>query len=1100
MIIHQFHSGTGKHDAVTNELLRIQRTLRRLGHESTVFAEHIDPALHGTVRPHRELERAACDLLIVHHSMGHGVMDLISRLPHRKVLRYHNITPAHFFGSIPAVAHGCQLGRDQLATLRAHVEAAWPCSTYNGIELAQLGYQNITVLPYAAEVPEVRVLERARARGRAPHWLFVGRFVYNKRQDDLIRLLAAYNRAHPQRPATLVLIGNDIVFPDYAEHIRSMIDEHGVREHVNWIGPASDEVLWEWYRKADLFVSMSEHEGFCVPVVEALAHGLPVVAYSGGAIAETMGDSGLALFHKELDVWIDVVYRAVEDDETRRRLTDQAVQIKSRFGSELFREQLERVLHALDVPRSARRSVLWEGPFETSYSLAFVNRQSARAWDAMDDWQVALRPSEGPGDYEPKLEHLLKYPDETAMWLRGLDDERPDVHVRYMYPPRTTGMRGKTNILYWAWEEGGIPAEWIHDFNRDLDGIAVPSAFVRDALVNNGIAVPVRVIPHGVVKDAEVEVFELPQPAAGFSFLHVSSAFPRKGVDVLLEAYFESFTAKDDVALVLKTFPNPHNDVAEQLTRLRKKHRSHPRVIHLDCDLPRAELLGLFELADAFVAPSRGEGFGLPIAEAMKNEVPVIVTDAGGHRQFCNEENSWLVASHPEPADTHLSRDGSTWFEPDPEALGRLLRWHYEHAKSPERAKRVSRARRDVDALTWEATAAGLADFATELSTRRVPRVAMVTTWNVRCGLATYSKYLMEHVEPGLCEWRVFADRAEADDSYEVQPVQRCWDQLGSHQSYAELGKALDAWEPDVVHFQFNYGLFQLEDWSELMHSLSVKGCRVFATLHATKPVEAGDRTLHLGLAEKGLRAANAVIVHAPADRETVREFVDCNIEVIPHGSLTFRDEAVVEVRRELGLEPASPVVSTFGFLLPPKGILELIDAVAALRNAHPNIVLLGLCSLYPAPESEHYYSECLRRIDDLGIQNSVRLITDYLPEDVIMKLLHASDVVAMPYTRSGESASGALRFPLASGRPVITTDLPIFDVVRDCTHSVAPADAEALAQGIQELLNDPKRAAELVQRSLEKTRSEAWERVSAEHVERYTQGARQYRGRAMIG
>jgi glycosyltransferase involved in cell wall biosynthesis len=129
---------------------------------------------------------------------------------------------------------------------------------------------------------------------------------------------------------------------------------------------------------------------------------------------------------------------------------------------------------------------------------------------------------------------------------------------------------------------------------------------------------------------------------ATFSFLHISSCFPRKGVDCLLSAWGQAFSQADPVKLIIKTFDNPHNDIADQLERHRAR-ADYPEVELIEADYSQEQMRQLYRQADAFVAPSRAEGFGMPMAEAMMFGLPVIVTAHGGHTDFCNDDTAWLV-------------------------------------------------------------------------------------------------------------------------------------------------------------------------------------------------------------------------------------------------------------------------------------------------------------------------------------------------------------------------------------------------------------------------------------------------------------------------
>src|ERR1700728_3990908 len=140
-----------------------------------------------------------------------------------------------------------------------------------------------------------------------------------------------------------------------------------------------------------------------------------------------------------------------------------------------------------------------------------------------------------------------------------------------MPPPRVIDTPGGITCDYFGWEESRIPDAMVADFNAYLDGVGVMSEFVRDVLRDSGVNIPIRVVANGVEPPDPTATVEAPELRGlrGCTFLHISSAFPRKGVDVLLRSYFDAFDGESDVTLVLKTFPNPHNEVGDLLERLR---------------------------------------------------------------------------------------------------------------------------------------------------------------------------------------------------------------------------------------------------------------------------------------------------------------------------------------------------------------------------------------------------------------------------------------------------------------------------------------------------------------------------------------------------
>ena len=364
------------------------------------------------------------------------------------------------------------------------------------------------------------------------------------------------------------------------------------------------------------------------------------------------------------------------------------------------------------------RRIRIEGPWDSSYSLALVNRELALALDAAGN-EVSLWHTDGMGDTPPSPELLMRCPQVAVMEQRFCAAASVDVTLRNLYPPRTLGLRGLDRIIGpYGWEESAFPAEWIEGFNRRATAVLCLSDDVRAVLKANGLQIPA--VTTGLVADFILRTPALPPPGVELELppqprlLHVSSGFPRKGVDVLLQVMTQ---LPETVSLVIKTFPNPHQRVAALLAELGYLRvgcaddanesegwpvyggewyvRGRQQVLLINADWPTECLRWLYESCDMLVAPSRGEGFGLPLAEAMLLGLPVVTTERGGQRDFCLPESAWLVACDAVPAHTHLDLPGSCWWEPRPESLRSAIE-QVLSAPSALRQARTDRARQQV--------------------------------------------------------------------------------------------------------------------------------------------------------------------------------------------------------------------------------------------------------------------------------------------------------------------------------------------------------------------------------------------------------------------
>jgi glycosyltransferase involved in cell wall biosynthesis len=341
--VHQFHSGSATGDAITNSMLLVQRTLRGLGYDSEIFVEHRDPALADRLFEVTDLPRHNDYVLIVHHSIGYDICDRIAALPVNKVLMYHNITPPEFLKDAPALADYAALGRAQLDLLRGKVVSALADSEYNVEELLAAGFDSPVACPFLFDVDELLAKAGTR-RDHSPDApftvLFVGRIVSSKGQADLVDAFAEFCQRY-RAPARLALVGR-IAKPDdpYLVEIKQRIAQHGLGDSVILTGAVSQEELRRWYAASDVYVSLSLHEGFGVPLVEAMASGIPVIAWPAGAVASTLGGAATLLAAREPAV------AATAINDIARDRDGYAEQVARQFRS-LDRFRLNKVIPIL---------------------------------------------------------------------------------------------------------------------------------------------------------------------------------------------------------------------------------------------------------------------------------------------------------------------------------------------------------------------------------------------------------------------------------------------------------------------------------------------------------------------------------------------------------------------------------------------------------------------------------------------------------------------------------------------------------------------------------------------------------------------------------
>jgi glycosyltransferase involved in cell wall biosynthesis len=704
--------------------------------------------------------------------------------------------------------------------------------------------------------------------------------------------------------------------------------------------------------------------------------------------------------------------------------------------------------------------MLIEGPFESDYSLAIVNRRLALALLRLGR-SVHLHQRDNTANYVPSAKFLAEWPQLAPRFVDSTAKSEETIHSRYIYPPFTDGMIGIIRGVHcYGWEESAFPRQYADAFNRDLDVITVMSAYVHNVLVENGVKIPIEVVGLGVDHIIEcpaepLHCFERDT----FHFVHVSSCFPRKGADALVEAYCREFRRNENVRLIIKTFPNPHNEVEATVAGSFSRNSNHAPIRLIFEGFSPGQMRSLLEQADCLVAPSRGEGFGLPVAEAMLLGTPVIATIHGGHSDLCSPEWCWPVEFRMERARTHLTEGQSFWAEPNVDALASRMREVYESDREAAQ-KRTTLAKRHVrENFTWAAAAQRHEEacsrvleekrgmYASAKPDHRF-HIGFITTWNARCGIAEYTRYLSSSLASD-CQYSIFANRIPTPVRPDESNVSRCWSASPADISESEIDELTDRIcdaGSEVLSIQYNFGLLSANTLGGLVSRLGSRGIPVFVTLH--------------GLADRGserflsaLADAHGVIVHRAEDRDRLIQSGLKNVHLQAQGIYVAKD---IQRTTPAGSDEGVFTISCFGFFLPPKGIYELLQAVSAAAFMNPVLRLKLINALYDLPESHAYAAGCISLLQALGLGERTLVCTDFLDDNAILRELADSDLVVLPYIHSTEASSAAIRLPLASLTPVLCSDLQLFREFADIVHFFPARDTLALANRLLELSMDP--------------------------------------------
>ena len=871
-------------------------------------------------------------------------------------------------------------------------------------------------------------------------------------------------------------------------------------------GYISDDDLVTLYTKATLFVFPSKHEGFGLPPLEAMACGTATIGSDLSSIPEVIGRSDALFDPLDIESMAEKITEVLTDDDFRKALETHAPLQAEKFSWNLtaqkalalLEEKYQKqpvakkeisvqhstvdlieslythgLLETLDKTQLLRmaqaierneKSVLalmadgyfanplcWrvEGPFDSTYSLAMINREIALTLEEKG-YDVVLHSTEGPGDFLPDNTFLEEHPEVNRLYQKsiGHSEVQAEVSSRNLYPPRVHDMKSSFNLLHnYAWEESVFPQEWVKDFNHALQGVVCTSKHVEKIMIDNGVSVPLAISGNGVDHWARITSDNTYRvKAKSFRFLHVSSCFPRKGADVLLKAYGDLFSDKDDVTLIVKTFPNPHNEIHQWLEEAKKENVSYPHVLIIEDDLTDAQLKALYESSHALVAPSRAEGFGLPLAEAMLSGLPVITTGWSGQRDFCNEETAWLTDYDFTSAQTHFNLYNSVWAEPSRTDLSRAMHEVYTLSEAERQQKSKAARKLLLEKFSWTKTAERLTNFVKAIPRNEIlfekPKIGWITTWNTPCGIASYSQHLIDALGE---EVSILASQTDHTVMIDGTNVYRCW-QPGEEDDLEILQQTIERLELDTIVIQFNYGFFNFNYFTHFLNTLNKSGKTVIIMLHATTdPIQASHKKL--SMLSKPMHSCSRLLVHTINDLNRMKTLglLD-NVSLFPHGVVDWKSDNIKD--------PDLFTLSTYGFFLPHKGLLEMITVLKQFHNKGMPVKLKMVNARYPVPESEEMIRLAKEKIKEEDMEGHIELITDFLTDEASLKHLSSSDLIVFPYQETAESSSASVRYGLATGIPVAVTPLNIFSDVESAVYRLSGCTPEEMAESLTQIIS----------------------------------------------
>lgn len=345
MEIHQILPTISPGDAIGNEAQEIKRVLNEWGYKSEIYAQNIHPKINAKKYTEYKKISSKENILIFHFSIGSEVSEFVKKLPDKKIMIYHNITPPEYFcGVNETLVNLLGNGKKELRSLVDHIDLAVGVSEYNRLELQEMGFKNTDVLPiiinfHEYSSPNKKLL--SKYDDDFVNFLFVGRVTPHKRQEDIIKVFYYYKLINPK--SRLFLAGSYEGCEIYSDYLKKLIQDLNLKD-VHLLGKISFNDLISYYKLADIFICMSEHEGFCVPILESMYFEVPIIAYKSTAIPFTLEDTGILVKEKNYCEIAEMVNVLIEDEELRSTLVKKQKDRLENFKREKIISQLESIL------------------------------------------------------------------------------------------------------------------------------------------------------------------------------------------------------------------------------------------------------------------------------------------------------------------------------------------------------------------------------------------------------------------------------------------------------------------------------------------------------------------------------------------------------------------------------------------------------------------------------------------------------------------------------------------------------------------------------------------------------------------------------------
>jgi len=338
-----------RYDAIGNEVLVIDDELKNLGYESQIYSENIDPYYKNKVKQINDFKNKIKkgDLIIYHHSIGTDIVDLLLLKNIKLIMVYHNVTPPEFFkGFNEELAFLCGRGINQLNELKDKVEFTVTMSEYSKIELEMLGYKKISVIPMLLDKSKYKHQTDTDFISKfknSTNILYVGRIVNSKQIDQILRIFHYYN-SNINPNSNLFLVGSySGIGENYYEYLQSMINKAKI-QNVHFVKNADDAKLVTLYNLANIFITMSKHEGFCVPLIESMMFKVPIIANNSSAIPHTLSGAGILIGNERYEEVGELIDMILTDEKIKQQIIEKQSKRLAQIYSKTNETMVEEII------------------------------------------------------------------------------------------------------------------------------------------------------------------------------------------------------------------------------------------------------------------------------------------------------------------------------------------------------------------------------------------------------------------------------------------------------------------------------------------------------------------------------------------------------------------------------------------------------------------------------------------------------------------------------------------------------------------------------------------------------------------------------------